>query len=176
MHIIRGDIKAAVTLDDIKAVGRVEHDEDDTMLSLLAASVTSEYCQRLNVALLPETITVTFDTWLCNVPLRLPIGPLSEANAATLTASQTIGTMQAIATTDLSVRHGERPTLTVNALPQGPLTVTYTAGLPAAPQHVRAALAMQVMHQVDAQDVETQSRRYAPAYAAALNTRIRVSI
>ena len=176
MHIIRGEIKAAVSLDDIKAVGRVEHDEDDTMLALLAASVTSEYCQRLNVALLPETMVVTFDTWLCTVPLRLPIGPLSEANAASLTASQTIGTIQAIAPTDLSVRHGERPTLTVNASPQGPLTVTYTAGLPAAPQYVRAAMAAQVAFRMDAQDVETQSRRYAPAYAAALNTRKRVSI
>ncbi|WP_415402795.1 hypothetical protein [Tateyamaria sp. SN3-11] len=178
MHFTRGDIQTAVTLADIKEVGVVEHDESDLQLAMLASAVTAEYCMRTNTALLPETITATYDTWACGTPLRLPIGPLSEANAATLTATMTTatGTITAIEAIDTTTRHGDRPTVTINVSPQGPLAVTYTAGLPAAPHHVRAALAIQVMHMVDDQDIDTQSRRYAPAYASALNTSKRVSI
>lgn len=177
MHLVRGDIQTAVTLDDIKALGVIEHDQDDAKLALLAASVTREYCVRLNVALLPETVTAAWDTWACGVPLRLPVGPLLEANAATLTVTRTDGTTTTgIAASDIKTLHGERPTVTVNVPAQGPLSVTYVAGLPTVPESVRAALAVQVMHEYDQANVETTSRRYAPAYASALNTRKRVSI
>lgn len=179
MHIIRGDIQSAVSVDEIKAMGVIEHDEDDAKLAALASAVTAEYCARTSTAFLPETVTVTWDTWSCGVPLSLPIGPLTQDSASTLTATQTnetTGATEAIGTTDMTTRHGNRPTLTVYVTTAGPLTVTYTAGHATAPAHVRTALAMQVMHQYDAQDVETQSRRLAPAYASALHTRTRVSI
>ncbi|WP_375264020.1 hypothetical protein [Palleronia sp.] len=68
---------APYRLDDVKGRARVDHDDEDAGIAIMAETAAAEIERHCELALLAQTITVTFRAWCKRIPL--PVGPLYAA-------------------------------------------------------------------------------------------------
>lgn len=115
-------------LEQVKAHGRIDGNDDDVTVDLMACTAAADIEAQADLAILAQSITVEVDEWGCAIVL--PIGPLwpMEEHPATVTVIDEDG-----AETPLLSgwwMHGTlRPSIRFNTRPLGALLrITYTAG------------------------------------------------
>ncbi|MCT4333787.1 hypothetical protein MU516_13025 [Paracoccus sp. YLB-12] len=71
---------AAWHLSDVKERGRIDGDDEDAGIAMMADTAAAEIERHCELALLAQTITVTVDEWCNRIPL--PVGPFWAAGAS----------------------------------------------------------------------------------------------
>ena len=132
-------------LDALKAHLRVDFEDDDAEIARIGQAAAAELEQFAQLALLRQTIRVTrFDPDPAEYGLRLPIGPLAEGDAPTVT-------IDGAAFTDFDFEPGNRPYVrwlaSYHELAPSRMTITYLAGFGPAATDIPPDLAQALMDQ-----------------------------
>jgi uncharacterized phiE125 gp8 family phage protein len=131
-------------LDPVKLHLRVDHDEDDTAITNMGHTAAAEIEQFAQIALLTQTIRVTIFDPCIGTYLNLPIGPVADDEAPTVT-------IDGEAFTGFELIGGNRPVIRwltgYPDAPPGRMTITYLAGFGATAADIPADLAQALMDQ-----------------------------
>ena len=79
--LLAGPVLEPVTLEDVKAHLRVDHDEEDDLLAAAIAAARSHVETATRRKLIEQSWRIHLDRWPRNRMLRLPIAPLMSVDA-----------------------------------------------------------------------------------------------
>ena len=150
MHITRTPLTTAAPydLDAVKLHARVDGDDDDASLALMARAAAREIEAHSELALLRQIITVSFTRTAG--PIRLPVGPLDllalDDHPVTVQTQQADGSL-------LTWPQGwwidpaRNPVLHLDAVDGDDLVITYPAGFGDTASSIPADLQLAIMDQ-----------------------------
>ena len=153
MHITRTPLSTddPFTLDDVKLHARVDGDDDDASLALMARAAAREIEAHSELALLRQIITVSFTRTAG--PIRLPVGPLDllalDDHPVTVQTREADGSL-------LTWPQGwwidpaRNPVLHLDAVDGDSLVVSYVAGFGLTASSIPPDLALAIMDQAAA--------------------------
>ena len=173
MHIDRAPRPATevVSLADAKLLLRLDADDEDATVARLIGGALDAFEAAADLALINRQIVVTLDRWPGPAWLALPIAPVADAGAVTMTAD-------AQPFDGFEVLTGLRPVLRLTApAPAGLVQITYQAGFGATaatvPQDIRAAVLDQVLIGFDARGMDRAKGTGLSAHMARVVARYR---
>ena len=112
----------AFNITDVAMHCRVEEGYARPILTALARSAVTELEHYAQVALLSQTVRVTLDCWPRTLRIALPVAPLLDAMAVTMTVA-------GVPVDSIGVTTGLRPTVRYEGdRPTGEIVIEYTAG------------------------------------------------
>ena len=145
MNYTRTTTATAIPLALVKALARVDGDDDDTLLAGLILAASNDIEALTDIALLSQTITTTTEVYGSDC-VRLPVGPVALDAVATVHLIEADGTATAISGHWLE--GGRYPRLHLNATYGGTMRITYPAGYGADHAAIPADLAHGIADQV----------------------------
>lgn len=167
-------------LQDVKDYTRVDHDDEDPTLSLMASTAALEIEVQADLALVAQVITLEMDAWGCAV--ILPVGPFYPAgqadNPVTVTVIDADGTETPLIT-GWRIDGVLRPVIRFATRPKGAqLRISYPAGFgdgaSALPLDLHAAICAQVAFVYDQRGDDQQGLSPQAARIVARYKRVRL--
>lgn len=145
VHRLERLASGVIDLADAKLLARVDADDEDTILERMCITAVMEFEDRAQIAIRNQAVRVTLPEWPRSAALLLPIGPLVDPEAMTVTAGE-------VDFDGFTIQAGNRARLRLTAArPAGPVQVEYFAGFDdEVPDDIHHALLDQVATYYDA--------------------------
>ncbi len=147
MGVIRTPLTLAlpVPLADVKLRARIDHDEEDAALEVLIREAAADVEAAADLALLPQTVTITAEAHGPRERLVLPIGPVLAGGVSLVETLDADGAAEALS--GWWLEPGRYGVLSLPEATDAALRVTYTAALALTPEALPADLRHAIMDQ-----------------------------
>jgi len=151
-----------LTVDEVKTYLRIDHDDEDCLLASLITSARFQVEAALDLALIIQSWSWTFDAWPKGNALELPIGFVQSVQAVRVTARD--GTVSEVSPDQFALEGGRIPPRLVAksgdwpkpGVPALGIEIAFTAGFGSepsdVPEPIRQALLMLVAHWYEHRD------------------------
>jgi len=151
-----------VTVDEVKSFLRIDHDDENSLLASLITSSRLQIEAALDLALITQSWSWTFDSWPKGNVLELPIGFVRSVEAVRITARD--GTVNEVSPDQFVLEGGRIPPRLLSksgdwpkpGIPALGIEIAFTAGFGSepsdVPEPIRQALLMLVAHWYEHRD------------------------